>query len=271
MNAEPQSPSSPEPSHQRTSTLYQYHNAPEVAPAHGLEFDDAVYPASDKFPVIREAPSYDMSNYKGQHAYAIDNRPPRIIFGMKVKTFLFVSLVMVLIIIGAAVGGAVGGKHMRENQSIDTTAEVEGNNDTSSASRTLAAATAASTYSAPTPTYTALSDCPQSNNTLYTSPYAGSGATGVEFTKYCDLTNPLSRKGATTHAQVFVYAFNDCIDLCAGLNANSGTTASANCSVAVYMPNDSRPYNCAVGHHAKDTSIRSLGADKGTNVAFVSS
>ena len=67
-----------------------------------------------------------MSNYKGQHAYAIDNRPPRIIFGMKVKTFLFVSLVMVLIIIGAAVGGAVGGKHMRENQPIDTTAEVEG-------------------------------------------------------------------------------------------------------------------------------------------------
>ncbi|KAI7530276.1 hypothetical protein KC331_g14751, partial [Hortaea werneckii] len=122
MNAEPQSPSSPEPTHQRASTLYQYHNAPEVAPAHGLEFDDAVYPASDKFPVIREAPSYDMSNYKGQHAYAIDNRPPRIIFGMKVKTFLFVSLVMVLIIIGAAVGGAVGGKHMRENQSIDTTA-----------------------------------------------------------------------------------------------------------------------------------------------------
>ncbi|KAI6870122.1 hypothetical protein KC319_g6377 [Hortaea werneckii] len=268
MNAEPQSPSSPEPTHQRASTLYQYHNAPEVAPAHGLEFDDAVYPASDKFPVIREAPSYDMSNYKGKHAYAIDNRPPRIIFGMKIKTFLFVSLVMVLIIIGAAVGGAVGGKHMRENQSIDTTAQVEGNNETTSS--TLAASTAASTYSAPTPTYTALSDCPQSNNTLYTSSYAGSGATGVEFTKYCDYANPLSHQGATTQAQVFVYAFNDCIDLCAGLNSNDGT-ASTNCSVAVYMPNDNRPYNCAVGHHAADTSIRSLGADKGTNVAFVSS
>ncbi|KAI7574150.1 hypothetical protein KC343_g23247, partial [Hortaea werneckii] len=199
------------------------------------------------FPVIREAPSYDMSNYKGKHAYAIDNRPPRIIFGMKIKTFLFVSLVMVLIIIGAAVGGAVGGKHMRENQSIDTTAQVEGNNETTSS--TLAASTAASTYSAPTPTYTALSDCPQSNNTLYTSSYAGSGATGVEFTKYCDYANPLSHQGATTQAQVFVYAFNDCIDLCAGLNSNDGT-ASTNCSVAVYMPNDNRPYNCAVGHHA---------------------
>ncbi|KAI7633851.1 hypothetical protein KC319_g15857 [Hortaea werneckii] len=175
---------------------------------------------------------------------------------------------MVLIIIGAAVGGAVGGKHMRENQSIDTTAQVEGNNETTSS--TLAASTAASTYSAPTPTYTALSDCPQSNNTLYTSSYAGSGATGVDFTKYCDYTNPLAQKGATTQAQVFVYAFNDCIDLCAGLNSNDGT-ASTNCSVAVYMPNDNRPYNCAVGHHAADTSIRSLGADKGTNVAFVSS
>ncbi|OTA22104.1 hypothetical protein BTJ68_14607 [Hortaea werneckii EXF-2000] len=269
MNAEPQ-PSSPEPTHQRASTLYQYHNAPEVAPAHGLEFDDAVYPVSDKFPVIREAPSYDMSNYKGKHAYAIDNRPPRIIFGMKVKTFLFVSLVMVLIIIGAAVGGAVGGKHMRENQSIDTTAQVEGTNETSSASASKTATTTASTFSAPTPTYTALSDCPQSNNTLYTSSYAGSGASGVDFTKYCNYANPLSQKGATTQAQVFVYAFNDCIDLCAGLNSNDGT-ASTNCSVAVYMPNDNRPYNCAVGHHAADTSIRSLGADKGTNVAFVSS
>ncbi|KAI7477955.1 hypothetical protein KC357_g4427 [Hortaea werneckii] len=270
MNAEPQSPSSPEPTHQRASTLYQYHSAPEVAPAHGLEFDDAVYPVSDKFPVIREAPSYDMSNYKGKHAYAIDNRPPRIIFGMKVKTFLFVSLVMVLIIIGAAVGGAVGGKHMRENQSIDTTAQVEGTNETSSASASKTATTTASTFSAPTPTYTALSDCPQSNNTLYSSSYAGSGASGVDFTKYCNYANPLSQKGATTQAQVFVYAFNDCIDLCAGLNSNDGT-ASTNCSVAVYMPNDNRPYNCAVGHHAADTSIRSLGADKGTNVAFVSS
>ncbi|KAK4953426.1 hypothetical protein LTR66_013387, partial [Elasticomyces elasticus] len=37
---------------QRLSALYQYHNAPEVAPAHGLEYDDTIYPSSDKYPVV---------------------------------------------------------------------------------------------------------------------------------------------------------------------------------------------------------------------------
>jgi hypothetical protein len=109
---------------QRLSALYQYHNAPEVAPAHGLEYDDNVYPHSDKYPVIRETPSYDPSNYKGKHAFPIDNRPPRIIFGMKVRTFLMVAAVMMLVIIGAAVGGAVGGKSMRDNTTQDGTAIV---------------------------------------------------------------------------------------------------------------------------------------------------
>lgn len=104
---------------QRLSALYQYHNAPEVAPAHGLEYDDTVYPVSDKFPVVRESPGYDAAStirYTGKHAFVNDNRPPRIIFGMKVKTFLMVAAVMVMVIVGAAVGGAVGGQNMRENQ-----------------------------------------------------------------------------------------------------------------------------------------------------------
>ena len=96
------------------SALYQYHNAPEVAPAHGLEYDDTIYPVSDKFPVVREIPFLKPHHYTGKHAYENDNRPPRIIFGMKVKTFLVVATVMVLVIVGAAVGGAVGGKHLHQ-------------------------------------------------------------------------------------------------------------------------------------------------------------
>jgi len=60
---------------------------------------------------------YDSSKYSGKHAYSDDNRPPRIVFGMKVPTFLIVAAVIVLIVVGAAVGGAVGGKSVRENQS----------------------------------------------------------------------------------------------------------------------------------------------------------
>ena len=71
--------------------------------------------------MIREAPSYDPSNYKGKHSYASDNRPPRIIFGMKVRTFLVVALVIILIMVGAAVGGAVGGKRIQENQAVPIT------------------------------------------------------------------------------------------------------------------------------------------------------
>jgi hypothetical protein len=71
--------------------------------------------------VVREAPSYDPSNYKGKHAFVNDNRPPRIIFGMKVRTFLVVALVVILVMVGAAVGGAVGGKSMRQNQTADGT------------------------------------------------------------------------------------------------------------------------------------------------------
>ena len=74
--------------------------------------------------MIREAPSYptyDSSNYKGKHAFTNDNRPPRIIFGMKVRTFLIVASIMALVVIGAAVGGAVGGKSMEEYVTADGT------------------------------------------------------------------------------------------------------------------------------------------------------
>jgi hypothetical protein len=104
---------SPEEPPARLSALYQYHNAPEVAPVGGLEYDDTIYPHSDKFPVIKET-IFSRHHYTGKHAYENDNNPPRIIFGMKVKTFLVVATIMALVIVGAAVGGAVGGKNMHQ-------------------------------------------------------------------------------------------------------------------------------------------------------------
>lgn len=95
------------------SALYQYHNAPEVAPAHGLEYDDSNSTSfSDKYPVVHTR-HFDSSRLS-KNGFNND-RPPRIIFGMKVRTFLMVAAVIVCILIGAAVGGAVGGKSMREN------------------------------------------------------------------------------------------------------------------------------------------------------------
>jgi len=250
----------PEREPQRLSALYQYHNAPEVAPAHGLEYDDTVYPSSDKYPVIREAPSYDPSNYKGKHAFVNDNRPPRIIFGMKVKTFLVVALVMILVIVGAAVGGAVGGKSMRENQTADGTVASHLSSNTTStgspASATSASATAA--YSAAAPTYAPESDCTQ-NDSIYTTSHS------TNFTMYCNLANPLSPNSATKIAEAYVYTFSDCVELCSGYNDLNG---DSNCTVAVYQPSNSRPSNCIIGS-TTPLSASSLKIDQGTDVAIL--
>lgn len=112
----PQSPTITDNGGRHTSGLYQYHNAPEVAPAHGLEYDDAVYASSDKYPVIHEhsqrssPPSY--KGYDNNTAAVAAVKSPLILFGMKVRTFIMVAVVMVCIIVGAAVGGAVGGRNM---------------------------------------------------------------------------------------------------------------------------------------------------------------
>lgn len=117
----------PHPTLTRMSALYQYHNAPEVAPAHGLEYDDTPYPHSDKYPVIRDNVStLGGTSYAGTGNYGYgkdskyahfenDNRPPRIIFGMKIRTFLMVAAIMLCVIVGAAVGGGVGGQQLRDS------------------------------------------------------------------------------------------------------------------------------------------------------------
>jgi ABC-type dipeptide/oligopeptide/nickel transport system permease subunit len=112
---------------QRLSALYQYHNAPEVAPAHGLEYDETVHSAcSDKYPVIQ--PNRNYVSPQGSKIYDNDH-PPRIIFGMKIRTFLLVAAFMVLVVIGAAVGGAVGGKGGHENMATGEWPTDNENND----------------------------------------------------------------------------------------------------------------------------------------------
>jgi hypothetical protein len=112
---------------QRLSALYQYHNAPEVAPAHGLEYDETVHSTcSDKYPVIHNNRNYELP----QSSKNFNNdRPPTIIFGMKIRTFLLVAAFMVLVVVGAAVGGAVGGKGGHENMATGMWPTDNENND----------------------------------------------------------------------------------------------------------------------------------------------
>ncbi|GAB7353634.1 hypothetical protein MBLNU459_g4047t1 [Dothideomycetes sp. NU459] len=268
---------SPAVTPQRLSALYQYHNAPEVAPAHGLEYDDTVYPVSDKYPVIHQ---YSPPKYDAKDAYAINNRPPRIIFGMKVRTFLVVAVVFILIIVGAAVGGAVGGRNMHggsdSQANVNPVSPSTATSSVTSGAKTVAAASSTTTTAAAvTPTYTPISDCPASNDTSYTSTYAsGSSGTvpsgsGLNFTKYCDTASPFSGTAfsAKLISQAFVYTFDDCVEICAGYNFYA---SSSNCTVAVYEVGGSRPGNCQVGY-AKVGSHSDLDAKKGTAVALLAS
>ncbi|KAH9838213.1 hypothetical protein Tdes44962_MAKER08217, partial [Teratosphaeria destructans] len=251
---------------QRLSALYQYHNAPEVAPAHGLEYDDHVYPHSDKFPAFTDTPAYDPTNYKGKHAFPNDNRPPRIIFGMKIRTFLLVSAVMLCVVVGAAVGGAVGGQSVRNNGLSMSGASSGASNETATST---AAATSTPAYAAATPTFAPSSGC--ANDTLFTSSYAtgltGPAAAGLNFTALCDVTNPLASAKANNLTEVYVYAFQDCIETCASYNY---LHADRNCTVAVYQAAGSRPANCYVGSLTGVTANQ-LGTHPGIDVALLAS
>lgn len=122
-----------------------------------------------------------------------------------------------------------------------------------------------STYSAPTPTYTPLSDCPKSNGTIYVSPFTtksgNSKAEQQTFTKYCDLVPPDS---AHHISGTFVYSFSDCADLCASYNYATGTS---DCNIAYYQPDARRPdINCWIG--AGQAIFSTLDTRKGTDVAI---
>ena len=214
---------------QRLSALYQYHNAPELAPVSGLEYDDTIHDASsDKYPVVHHR-HYESTIIS--KVYDRNDRPPRIIFGMKVRTFLLVAAIMLLLIVGAAVGGALGGARRENHVQPDySPANVETNSDSSSASSstpTSAMSSSSSGYEPTIPTYTPLNACPDANNTLYTSSQADrtSDSTaekttaGLTFTRFCDVASPLDRNAkASTLSEAFVYSLDDCIELCASLN-----------------------------------------------------
>lgn len=139
-------------------------------------------------------------------------------------------------------------------------------------SGTITAPSTTSTFIAATPTYVALSDCPQSNDTTYSSSFADGSSgdvppeAGLFFTKYCDFASPLTTQtGAKRIAEVFVYSFSDCIEACAGSNF---WNANANCTVAVYQPAGTRPGNCWVGN-AENVKVDDLEKQDGTDVAML--
>ncbi|KEQ68448.1 hypothetical protein M436DRAFT_58440 [Aureobasidium namibiae CBS 147.97] len=248
---------------QRLSGVYQYHNAPEVLPEHGLEYDDNTYPVSDKYPVT------SMDNYPSSfnaQQYREINKPPRIIFGMKMRSFLLVALVFVLIVVGAVVGGTVG-----RNASHAANAEAM------AIAKSATTTTSASTTVLSTPTFVPLSACPSANNTIFvstisnTSSLVGSVANstttpaGSAYTRYCDTNTPSDFKPLSSG---FVYTFDDCIEMCATYSMYSTGSGSTTCNVAVYDVEQARPVNCVVGS-TQNAATDGLGLGGGLAVALL--
>lgn len=124
-------------------------------------------------------------------------------------------------------------------------------------------------FTAPTPTYSPLSNC--QNNASYASTYTHGSSNniapnaGLNFTVYCNLTSPLSKATSTTLAVAFSYSLSDCIEVCAGYNYYSN---SQNCTVAAFSPNATRPANCWVGSFS-GLKIDSLKEDDDTDIAVL--
>lgn len=129
-------------------------------------------------------------------------------------------------------------------------------------------ATPTATFIAAVPTYTPLNDCPDSNDTGYTSSFSNATdpqpSAGLQFTKFCNLSNPI-REDSQRIAEVFVYSFSDCVEVCASYNYYSD---SGKCTVAVYQPDAPRPGNCWTGS-VGDVQASALNATRGTEVALL--
>jgi hypothetical protein len=138
----------------------------------------------------------------------------------------------------------------------------------SATTSTTPSASATSTYSAATPTFSPISGC--SNSTLFTSTYAqglsGSSA-GLNFTAYCNYGNLLDNTKASNASQAYVYSFADCMEVCAGFNYLHDNN---NCTIAVYQSSAARPSNCWVGS-LDGVTASSLVADEGMDVALLES
>lgn len=108
----------------RLSTPYQYHNAPEVIPASGLELNDPMEKHSDKIASIsRGYRLSSMFNFKPSAEDPAKSKAPLILCNMKPRKFLLVSFVLICISVACLVGGILGNKAIKNNApvSVDTT------------------------------------------------------------------------------------------------------------------------------------------------------
>lgn len=120
------------------------------------------------------------------------------------------------------------------------------------------------------PTFGPIGDCPEANNTVYSSGFYSGGygtvtpSSKLNFTRYCDVANPLAP--SNIQLSTFVYSFEDCIEACASLNFYN---KNGGCTVAAFRLNATRPSNCWVG--AMNLTYDNLTMSANVDVALLQS
>lgn len=151
------------------------------------------------------------------------------ICGLKERLFWTVFVVVAIIVVAAAVGGGIGGSY---NKRKSNAAGLSSSSTASTLSSTMTAIPASSvTISTTTivgPSQTLLSDCPSSNNTIYSAP-----STSQSFRKLCG-DSFLRVNGTDNCINQQAPSLDACIGLCAAYNvqyaADIASSARSVCS-----------------------------------------
>ena len=170
-------------------------------------------------------------------AEAIDTpRKRRRTCGFAPKTCALALVLVVIVVIAAAVGGGVGGSQSHKSHAAkptSTPAAAAGDGATSDANTSSSPSSSSTpttsstqkitTTTTSSPKYTLLSDCPSSNNTIYSPADSGMG-----FRKLCRASFLNSNSPNVVSQQAA--SLDECIDMCAGYDITNRTAIAAGSS-----------------------------------------
>lgn len=148
------------------------------------------------------------------------------ICGLTKRSFWTIFVIVAIVVIAGAVGGGIGGSsNKHRNKAVESTSSVAPM-PTSISTATPSSSITISTTTIVGPSQTLLSDCPSSNNTIYSAP-----STSQLFRKLCG-NSFLRINGTDNCINQQTASLDACIGLCAAYNVQySADIASAARSV----------------------------------------
>lgn len=149
------------------------------------------------------------------------------ICGLTERSFWTVFVLVAIIVVAAAVGGGIGGSsNKHKSNAVESSSSSAASTSSSATTATPSSSVTISTTTIVGPSQTLLSDCPSSNNTIYSAP-----STSQLFRKLCG-DSFLRVNGTDNCVNQQTSSLDACIELCAAYNVQySADIASSTRSV----------------------------------------